>query len=226
MPKVSNITVPHRHLQALRFLASAEEDTAQAIKEVLSGEDRFNSVAALEKNLTRVPGVSKAIAESLVGSVLTLENLLVSHKYSVSELASAVAEVDELELNDTAKENLATQLSVVLSRPPIRELAKAAELAAESSYHYHTGRFLTDLRPIFGDDPRDPVQAAVVTQTLRLEYYDQYGDPSSLFIALNEVDIANLIEAANRALKKSQNLRTFLAKANVRAIQAEEEEEE
>ncbi|MGW2604506.1 hypothetical protein ACWC4A_08760 [Streptomyces mirabilis] len=224
MPKVSNITVPRRHVQALRFLASAEKKTVQGIREVLSGEERFTSIPALERSLTRIPGVSKGIAESLVGSILTLENLLISHKYNVTELANAVAGADELGLEESEKVHLATQLSAVLSRPPIRELAKAAELAAESPNHYHSGRFLTDLRPIFSDDPRDPVQAAVVSQTLRVEYYDQYGDPSSLFIALNEVDITNLIEAANRALGKSQNLRAFLAAANVRAIQAEEDE--
>ncbi|WP_330347840.1 hypothetical protein [Streptomyces sp. NBC_00582] len=224
MPKVSNITVPHRHVQALRFLASAEEKTAQQIRDVLSGEERFSSVPALERSLTDVPGVSKRIAETLVGSILTLENLLISQKYDAVELSNAVAGADELELADSEKEVLAAQLSGMLSRPPIRELAKAAELAAESPNHYHSGRFLTDVRPIFSDDPKEPVQAAVVSQTLRLEYYDQYGDPSSLFVALNEADIVNLIEAANRALEKSRNLRAFLASANVRAIQDEEDE--
>lgn len=221
MSRAFSIEVPQRHTEALRFLAMADEDTAKQIQNTLLVAENCTSVSALEAALSNINGISRQNAENLVASLLSLDSLRISHKYSSDDLAAAVSEARQLDLEAPDKKNLSSRLSWALEQVAVREIAKAADLAGERPNTYHTGRILTDIRPLFGDEAKEPLQAAVINQTLRIEYFNQRGELESIFIALSDADIADLMRIANRALVKSSTLREFLVGVNIRAIQVE-----
>jgi hypothetical protein len=109
------------------------------------------------------------------------------------------------------------RLRAILESLPLATSAKALNLLFESERHLVGTRIITDIRPIFGDDPSEIPAASVITHSLRLQYHEGNG-LRELFVAMDPRDIRMLSEALNRAMRKEETLKKFLQETTIRNI--------
>lgn len=95
-----------------------------------------------------------------------------------------------------------SELSRLLESRSVRLAAKALDVSYDFERVYTNGRFVTSLRPVF-DEARKEVVGATIVQTLRLDYFSATGDHTTLSVALDRMDIEQLMKSCQEALGKA-----------------------
>lgn len=105
----------------------------------------------------------------------------------------------------------------------IRNLAlssKAASVYFENHCNLGSARIITDIRPVF-DQGTDKIAAALVLHTLKIEYLSD-GEQRDFFVALDDVDLDDLIEKLQRAKRKSLEAKGLLKLNDLACIENKE----
>jgi len=91
----------------------------------------------------------------------------------------------------------------------------------EHEHVWHSARVLTDLRPVFGADPKQAPAAAVIIHNLKIAH--QAGrEIREFFVALDNQDLRKLQEVLERAVKKEASLSSVAEKAGLPWLRVEE----
>jgi hypothetical protein len=99
---------------------------------------------------------------------------------------------------------------------------RALDLLTEHEHVFHSARVLTDIRPVFGDDPAESPNGALVVESLKLEYFDE-GATCSIYLALSHGDLRSLRDTIDRALGKSETIQGLLGQIGLPHFDAESE---
>lgn len=93
----------------------------------------------------------------------------------------------------------------------IRLPAKALDLTTDQSVLFYAGNIVTDIRPVF-DRRRENISGAIVTQNLKLHFFEDSGRSSErvVSLALDMEDIDNLISELERAKEKASACRRYV----------------
>ncbi|GAA3809359.1 hypothetical protein ACFS5L_29860 [Streptomyces phyllanthi] len=210
-------------MPVFRFLAETSDKVAEGIQSCLSGASSYLSVPAVKKQLSNIEGVTPDNASNLVDGLIGLNTVMLSHGWEINDILERIGESRQLDLPDEQKPQLIKRLGSYLETPAIQEVARAADLAGERENFFHTVRVLTDVRPVFGDDPSEKPRAVVVNQTLKLQYFNDRSETRNIFIALNEEDLEDLRDAAIRALSEARNVKSLMDSSGLQIIQTEGE---
>jgi hypothetical protein len=97
---------------------------------------------------------------------------------------------------------------------------KAEDVLTDHEHVFVAVRILTDIRPVFPDDVADPPEAAVIVNMLRIDHWTD-REHRSIYIALDEEDLARLQEATQRAVTKTETLKKFLSSAGLAYVEQE-----
>jgi hypothetical protein len=167
--------------------------------------------------LNDIKDIPKNDAKDILSSILPLYNVMLELELSaedfVEEIGMAASEA-EIDLAEPKLEHLKSRLGKLMGIKAPSITAKATSLLSEHQHVFESIRILTDIRPIFGDDPRERPTAAIITHTLRIRYLD--GDHwEEFFVALDTSDIQKAIDAFERAKAKTESLRVFIDNANL-----------
>jgi hypothetical protein len=102
----------------------------------------------------------------------------------------------------------------LLDSPALKSASKSGVLRSDFPNTFCDAKILTDVRPIFGDDPRRPPPAAIITHTLKIEYHHsgnrKHGE---FYVGLDGDDLETIARAIQRARDKSLSLRDLLEKS-------------
>ncbi len=79
---------------------------------------------------------------------------------------------------------------------------------------------MTDIRPIFGPDPENEPESAVIVHTLKISYHEG-RQIKEFFLALDPEQVDELIGVLERASLKSESLKRMLAGTDVSYIDGE-----
>jgi hypothetical protein len=101
---------------------------------------------------------------------------------------------------------------------PLGVITKASQLWVEREPFIRSLRILSDIRPIFGSDAEEGVLAAMIVNTLLIEYTEQ-NQRRSLSLALDSSDINSLRTALDRAEDKVRALSELLRSASVHLLE-------
>jgi len=110
-------------------------------------------------------------------------------------------------------ERLRSRLFALLEAPPLILAAKASTLQREHTNILMSTRVITDIRPVFLDEP-DSAQGAMIVHVLKLSYFHD-SEPMEMFIALDYDDLNELERTITRAKAKSKTIRDIIAKADL-----------
>jgi hypothetical protein len=94
--------------------------------------------------------------------------------------------------------------------------AGATSIMVELEHVWQSARILTDLRPVFGPDLREP-KAEVLIHNLRITYREG-GSSNEFFVGLDSNDLRMLRDVVERALEKESSLRSRAEKAGTRFL--------
>ena len=214
------------HLMSLNFAPTP--DTLNALLAV--GRITDEQAEELHEEFSTVtdrietPDGLLAIANSIV-SEFTVASALVEQLLSIGHLSRRIGETSVdviksavesfLQLIDSDEENEQIQQSArVLQRlsglPAFRTTSKAIELLYDCDNLLQRTRIMTDVRPIFAEDPSQ-IDGAVVSHTLRIRY-DSAGNDREMSLALDDRDLRKLIADCERALAKAEAARTKMCR--------------
>jgi hypothetical protein len=205
---VGRFSVPEVHQSGLGALANLSEDDFASLRNALtsiqSAVSRENLLGHVKKAIS---GLSPAQAEHLTSALITAEASRIRYGFSIKEMAATVASSVEADDQDALNERLVS----LLEAGPLRQIGKAVDLQLEHQQILQNARILTDVRPIFQDDPDSAPEGAVVIHTLRIAYHDASGESRSIFFGMDSEDIKSLRDSADRATRKSEALQATLS---------------
>jgi hypothetical protein len=98
-------------------------------------------------------------------------------------------------------------------------VAKAANVLGEQERVFLSARVMSDIRPVFSDQP-DSVSGAVVTHSLNIHYHEE-GKHRDFFVALAANDLQELKKVIERAERKSATLKSLIEKLAIRYFETE-----
>ncbi len=98
--------------------------------------------------------------------------------------------------------------------------AKVAEVRREYGHVYCSARILTDIRPVFGEDPAQAPLAGAIVHTLRVTYHETSGH-KDFHVALDAADLRELRTLVDRAIKKETSLKGEIAKTGMQYLEVE-----
>jgi hypothetical protein len=181
---------------------------------------------------TRVAAKAETVPRAELGwiteALLALYALRDSMGLQVSDFADAVCDAmdtsdfEELWFVD-AEERAAfkARLVLLLGVQSLDLAARATDLLYEHERTLHgSARVLSDIRPIFGPDPGGQPRGAVIVHTLKISYHEG-GRIKEFFVALDSVQVDELVGALMRASAKEESLKSMLAAAGVPHIDEE-----
>ena len=120
--------------------------------------------------------------------------------------------------NDDQALRLSNYISSVLKMPsPAKSFAKASVVRTDYERVFLSSRILTDVRPIFHDIDSLPVTIAI-SHNLKLTY-NHNDEKQDFFVALDDADLAKLIESLRRAQAKSKALKDYYVSSNLKVLE-------
>jgi hypothetical protein len=185
----------------------------------LSTDDSRHVVAALEKATSlnvkdlsslvaaAVPSLKSKDSREIVGTLLSLYSARTGMDMPVdlfvTELLTAApgGKTAATLPPETLQKNLRDLLSV----RPLSMIAKARRIHTDHERTFCTVRVLTDMRPVFDADVKEEPVGFVLVHLLKIGYHHA-GRHTNLHIAMDKVDIDNLMSALQRAKDKATTL--------------------
>ncbi len=225
--EIGGLTIPSRYRSGFAKLLQLREDELEDLNRAFSSvapalrpPDAALRVAALT---TRIPGPDVVAITELVLSLYVLrENTEMRVDRLVEVVWDAVEQDEELrQINKLAIQDFGRRLKELLSHERTLGLtAKSVTLLSEHEHRWCSGRVLTDLRPVFGDNPETFPAGVVITHVLRVHYHDA-DDLKEFYLALDEDDLSELADIISRAQVKAQSLRALLKEKGIHYLNPE-----
>jgi len=209
-----------RDFQVIRDLG------AEALSKVSNHVESLTGTALLnpDKLLSVIKGNLESngpTADSLMRQALSLNGLMRQTEMSPSEVLAGISAAIERD-SDWSPDEIASwdaiepEFCKLLGLNAFRIAAATIDLSYEYANLFRNGRIITDIRPIFTEDA-SAIQGAVISFTLRLRF-DSVDGGHELSIALDQGDVANLMQQCQRALVKSQTARGAMKNAAIPTI--------
>ncbi|HTA32763.1 MAG TPA: hypothetical protein VK721_05005 [Solirubrobacteraceae bacterium] len=224
MASLRAVDVPEPAREGMRGFALLDEREIDAIVDSLDQSEGILSPKMMEE---RVRAAAPSLEDSTGFTIGLLTLVAQAEDVPTAAVAGAVGGSRDLgDLGEAERERFASGLERLLSIPCVRLSAKAWDLTTEYEHVFLTARVLTDVRPVFkgdgGDDEATPV-AAVIVDTLKLDYYGPGGDVRSFHVALDRDDLETLESAIKRGISKTDKMRDFLAQASLPSWNADDD---
>jgi hypothetical protein len=221
LSQVPEIRIPPRYIDSLRALRDLPEESAERLFSALQLETPVATHSKLLTSLAdKLPELDRDKASSLLDALLSLNTFRTFHSYSTDDVAEAVSVADGLREDDVDNAHFARRLANVLATASVALTANALDVGSADERIYHSCRIVTDVRPIFEDDPSKPPVSAVVVHSLQVAYHKD-NRIESFYVALDDTDLTKLKEVVDRASSKAASLRAFLDSAGLTAIDTE-----
>lgn len=214
--------MPTRHAPVLGRLGKLDNAKFERLSQLINDTGTPASLRNIQTSITDVLEAASSEGHRLLAALMSLYTVGHDHGWSVNDIAETVSKSDSIELLDEERVDLEHRLEGLLSSEVVASLSKASELAHEYSNQFHTARLLTDVRPIFQADPSVNPNAVVISQILRLEYFDNSNATRhGVEMLLDETDIAHLVDVCQRALAKSNTLKAMTSQLGLISIDTE-----
>jgi hypothetical protein len=171
----------------------------------------------------------KGAADSVVRQALSLHGLVRQGRRSLPDVLEGIRSGIEADSGWTDEEKekwqaVEPQFRELVASPAVRLVTTAIDLSYEYANLLRRARILTDIRPLYNNDATE-IEGAVVSHTLRLRY-DSIDGNHQLSIAMDELDVRELVKECERALRKATTARHLMKdKVNVPTIISGEQED-
>lgn len=215
--KMAEFPVPTRYRSAILALAKLDSGIVSAVASALdarAGSASADSITEAIESVGELPGTDAgALSEALLA--LSLQRIF--RQWDVNQLADSVSRSGDLEIQDDARPRLAEALTRLLSRSTLTVAAKAADLMTEHEHRFFQSRIVTDIRPVFEDNIDAAPTGALLTGSIRIDYFAR-REFRTMYFGIDEENLKELRTSVDRALNKLSTLESFLESANMRHL--------
>ncbi len=216
------------YVRGINGLIGLTRDQAEGLISALQTEQPiYYEPGQLTRHLQSKVAIDPKVLSQIIQALVSLYTTRAVTGLPVSEFVDLACETGQkrgLNLADPQvlerlKQNLVALLEVEGS---LAVVSKAVNVVTEQDRIFSQARVVTDLRPVFREDPGASPLAAAVLHTLRIHFH-QNGELKSFFVAMDDEDVRSLKEALDRAQRKSATLRGVADSAKIPVINLERE---
>lgn len=218
---MASIKIPDRAREGLKTLATLTDDQFQELHSSLELIPRrikrhsiFDDQEIRPKSISTADftAIKTAVFPMLLGSA----NIPVSLSEYVHDIVEGVTDDDE-SLSKDLQSQLEVRLNEILTVSPAQVVAKSYDVLTEHGCIYTSARVLTDIRPVFGQNPDVAPTAGLTVHMLNIEHL-KGSDAETFVVALDAKDIQDLIDVLERAKKKNDTLRSVITSMGMEYI--------
>ena len=223
---MAEIAIPEPFAAALSALERLDDAQAATLMRTVAEQGSFLQVAELRAAvMTAFPEEERDTAETLVPALIGLRGSLRS-AMPADEMAAMVSRSSGLAMmSDEQRARLGERLLPLLGSPAIATTAGAVELLTQHPRNFQSARVLTDIRPVFAEDPTTIPKGVVVVDTLQVRTWNRDGESETFNVTMDAVDLVNLREVIDRALAKTKTVRTMMASQGVTTFEMDKEDQ-
>ncbi|MCW3000539.1 MAG: hypothetical protein JWN65_4088 [Solirubrobacterales bacterium] len=216
--------VPQRFVPGFLVIRSLGKDDAGKLIDGLGEVGRFLPFTKLASEVEELlPEAQQESAADVVNSLISLRaQLRGGSEASPAEVAESVVYSDSIMPEDEEeRDQLVDRITKLLTSAAIVTTADAADILVQHERPYRSARIFTDIRPVFDEDAANPPAGAVIVQTLSIDFWTRTGGRDTVTFGLDEADLEDLKRAVDRAITKTQTVRSFLSGAGVEPFNSE-----
>ena len=208
------LQIPKDDIPALAAIKSLSEASLAELLAALSKAPKLADSDKMAEQITEhVPSIDAASIKLMLDTLYTFYQIRqfagVKAFTFLTDIIDGVKESDHLEFTDHELDQLKTNLEKLLSIDNLGIIAKAKKLQRVGERLYCNAKIMSDIRPVFSDDPSLRPSGAVITHTLTIAYHGG-SEHSEFHVALDSEDVDELADVLARAGKKDETLRKFL----------------
>lgn len=215
--KVSKFNVPERYRSGLSLIPAIQEDALLALLNILADGD--SSEASLKLRISEAAQharlfMTESEALEVTSAVRSLYRLWSGLDMAVTEftqeILDALIEEKILDGSPELKEKFSKRLLKLLDIDGLKIDVKVKDLLTEDEKIFCRGRVISDIRPVFGDDPDEAPKAYIILHHLKIIYHDDSGRHREFLVTLDSNDLSALKATVERAEKKNKTLEQLL----------------
>jgi hypothetical protein len=138
------------------------------------------------------------------------------------EFVAAILNGYEGKLSKTVSDRMRARILELLASETLFIASKSSDLLHAQPNTLANARILTDLRPIFHDDPSRPPAGALIIHQLKLTYHTDIGH-EEFFVTVDAEDLAMLKRVIERAEAKASNIMRAAHSTQLKVVDEVEE---
>lgn len=210
---MKRIRIPEEYVDAILEIGTLDDDAIDELITALSAQAPALYDGGLpERVANSLTLVNSDMAEDMVEAIVSMyPNSYMGTGYSLDIFVDGIiSDLSKMEEAENATSILLERLKINLIRlldvKSIGIAAKGTGLALENAASYMSSQIMTDVRPVFCDEG-DRIDAAIIVQTLSINYIESPGGRKQFSVALDSVDIRSLINILERAERKALSIK-------------------
>lgn len=213
------LEIPKKYERGFAVIKSlSDSDVDQVLETLKTASPRSEPADVLPSLRARLPELSEDDGQKFLEALYSLYSFRSRSDAPIDEfvgdLSEAIRESENKDVQTSDPDELAMLGSRLRSLLTVRSLSiqsKARVLRTDFANIFLDAKIISDIRPVWDGNVKDPPEGAVVTQTLKLEYSHIDG-PGELYLYLDKEDIELLISALTRAKQKMSTLESLSQK--------------
>lgn len=214
--------IPPRHRKPLARLYRLVAEDAAPLVALLSDLPAFLPTPELALKLAELwPELSEDECRRLALALLSISTQ--SLHWAADDVGAMISESENLDIPDEGRDSFGRALSQMIATPVLQTSAKAVSVLNRQERLFHDARIMSDIRPVFGDEPAERPAGAVLVHTLSIEHYIN-GEVETFNVAMDRKDLAELKETVDRAITKAGTLADVVETAGLALFELQEAE--
>lgn len=153
-------------------------------------------------------------ARALLSMMLSTAAHAEASELDISELSDEMASSEALSLGNEGQQRLAARIKYLVEQRSTQVLHKSLALMQEHQSVFLDARIITDIRPVFGGEVSEGLDAVVLTHSLKVDFVRE-DKRNSFHVALDQSDLRVMKSTIERAIDKATSLRESLEAAGI-----------
>ena len=227
---MTSLTIPERYRAGIRAIRNLSPGATDELETALAAAPMGHNVASIMRAAGAVTSIQgpdlSMIIESLVSLGVVLYESEVDLRAFAHDVVRAMSEMADTDPAIRPDEAIVLEqrFQRLLGCRSLTSASKAIGLRTDFPNIFCDAKILTDVRPVFGDDPKKPPPGAIITHTLKIDYHRSGGGRrQEFYVGLDADDLDKLARVLQRARDKKSSLRQLLQKADTADLDASAE---
>jgi hypothetical protein len=218
---MEKLEISEDYRSGIKKLITLSDEASDELLDALKGgspsifrSDLVSSIASHIKSI-EINDLTE-IMEVLFSASSHIDHSEDSIEETVRRISGSIACDDEFSnFSDEEKKRFDKRLTNFLKLGDALNItSKAVRVVRDHERVFNSSLILTDIRPVFKSAPNEGIAAAAIVHMLKIEYRDLEGT-KEFFVALDELDIFQLIEQLEIASREADAIKMMLKKSEV-----------
>ncbi|WP_420625415.1 hypothetical protein [Candidatus Poriferisodalis sp.] len=206
--------MPESFVPVLAHLHETPKENFETLYAAVDVLGEPSGIADFAERAGQLAGMSADAAQALLSMLLSTVARAEVGDFDLGELVDDMAASEALGLGDDDQQRLALRVKRLVDHRSTQILHKSLALMREHHSVFLDARIVTDIRPVFGGEVSEGLDAVVLTHSLKVDYV-QEGRRSSFHVALDQSDLQVMKSVVERAIDKAGSLRQTLESAGI-----------